>query len=70
MDAISSGTYVFDTRYCILKKNNSVVSLAGLKTDVDLFYLLKGENSITVTGVNGTSNPSITYTPMYRVGGF
>lgn len=68
--AISSGTYVFDTKYCTLKRNNSIVSMDGLKTDVDLLYLLKGENTITVTGVNGASNPIVTYTPTYRVGGF
>lgn len=68
--SFTSGSYTFDTRNCILKRNGTIVALTGLKPDVDLFYLLKGENTITVTGVNGTINPTITYTPMYRVGGF
>jgi hypothetical protein len=68
--AIPSGDYIFDTKYCILKSGNNVVPLSGLKTDVDLFYLMKGTNSIEVLGVNGISNPTISYTPMYRVGGF
>ena len=68
--AIPSGDYIFDTKYCILKSGNNVVPLSGLKTDVDLLYLMKGTNSIEVLGVNGISNPTISYTPMYRVGGF
>lgn len=68
--AFPSGSYSFDTRLCVLKKGSSVVSMGGIVTNVDLLYLKKGENTLQVTGMNGTSKPTITYTPMYRVGAF
>lgn len=77
-----NGVCVFDSKHASLEVNNSPSLLTGVNTNYDLLYLKKGVNRITLAVHNEVDVGAhvenvilpdylkITYTPMYRIGGF
>ena len=59
----------FDSKYFSVTKNGEP-SLSGAYTNGDALYLTKGKNILTIDEIDEINYVKISYTPIYRLGGF